>query len=110
MRGIVRDMRNMHVARATSQKSGTDMVESFGSPISFYGTLTQENGQQSADIYGVRLPYIKRVTSATADLMQGDGVWIDAATTGEPDYRVISVIPCARTTEYLVEKRGVFGA
>lgn len=99
----------MYFARCTAVRQGAEIVDSYAEPTAFYGHLAQENGQQAAAMYGVRLPYVKRITNATAELQQGDGVWIDAPVKAEPDYRVRAVYPYARTVEYVVEKRGVYG-
>lgn len=109
MRGPYRDIRHMHFAMCTAERQDTETVESYGEPVAFFGHLAQENGQQAAALYGIRLPYVKRITNATAILQQGDGVWIDAPMTDEPDYRVRAVMPYARSVEYVVEKRGVYG-
>ena len=109
MRGSVRDMKYMYFARCTAAMQGAEVVDTYAEPTGFYGNLAQENGQQAAALYGIRLPYVKRITNATAVLLQGDGVWIDAPMTEEPDYRVRAVLPYARTVEYVVEKRGVYG-
>lgn len=109
MRSPYRDTKHLHAARYSAETQGVEMVESYGEPFALYATIAPENGQQAAAMYGVRLPYIKRLTGCTAVLRQGDGVWIEAEPEDEPDYRVTAVLQYARSVEYLVEKRGVYG-
>ena len=109
MRGAYRDIKHMHFAHSIAEKQGYEIRETYGEPVAFFGNISQENGQQAAAIYGIRLPYVMRITNATAQLQQGDGVWLDAPIDDEPDYRVRAVNSYARTVEYVVEKRGVYG-
>lgn len=109
MRSVHRDTRHMFFTRAQEQKNGYEIVVTYGEPVAMYATVSPEQGGQAADLYGTRLSYIKRLTGCTATLKQGDGIWLDAAPDKEPDYRVISVQQYARSVEYLVEKRGVYG-
>lgn len=99
----------MYFTRAQESKNGYEIVVTYGEPTAMYATVSPEQGRQAADLYGTRLPYIKRLTGCTALLKQGDGVWLDADPQKEPDYRVVSVQQYARSTEYLIEKRGVYG-
>lgn len=99
----------MYFTRAEAQKSGYEIMTVYGDPVAMFATVSPEQNRQSTDLYGTRLPYIKRLTGCTAELKQGDGVWIDAAPDSPPDYKVISVEEYARAVEYLVEKRGAYG-
>lgn len=109
MRSVLRDTRHMYCTRAEQQNTGLEIITVYGAPVAMYATVAPEQSRQSADLYGTRLPYIKRLTGCTAELKQGDGVWIDAAPDSPPDYKVISVEEYARAVEYLVEKRGMYG-
>ena len=109
MRSVLRDTRHMFFARREEQKNGSEIVVTYGDPVAMYATIAPEQGRQSADLYGTRLAYVKRLTGCTALLQQGDGVWIETTPDAEPDYRVISVQEYSRSVEYLVEKRGVYG-
>lgn len=109
MRSVLRDTRHMHFTRREENKKGYEIVVTYGAPVAMYATIAPEQGRQSADMYGTRLAYIKRLTGCTAVLHQGDGVWIEAAPDKDPDYHVISVQEYSHAVEYLVEKRGVYG-
>lgn len=109
MRSVIRDTRHLFFTRAETQKNGYEITTVYGEPVGMFATVAPEQGRQSADMYGTRLPYIKRLTGCTAVLQQGDGVWLDAKPADPPDYKVIAVEGYARAVEYVVEKRGVYG-
>lgn len=99
----------MYCTRAERQNTGLEIITVYGAPVAMYATVAPEQSRQSADMYGTRLPYIMRLTNCTAVLRQDDGVWVDAAPDSPPDYKVISVESYARSTEYLIERRGAYG-
>ena len=104
----------LHLARRISAKTSEGSTyETFGTPSEFIGEQWPATGRAQAQMYGEKLPYIRNVkiegnySIVVSDeqetvqyvfengltVCENDGMYLDAPTNGEPDYRVLSVKP-----------------
>ena len=111
MRHAVRDRVKLHYAKMERQRLETngEWIEKYSASKAFCASMAPESGRVAAEAYGERLPYIKRLYGATAALAEGDGIWVDAAMTSQPDYKVVAVEKYPQETVALIGKRGAFG-
>jgi hypothetical protein len=94
-------------------KSGTtgdgEDIMGFGTPQEFMATVGVPAGEVAAAQYGQKLPSVRTLSTGTVRLKEGEGVWVDAPTTGDPDYKVIADRSTARQYRCDIGKRGAFG-
>lgn len=96
-------------ARTETKNARAEPIVTFGSPMAFSGVLSTPQDTAAAAAYGSRLPGILRITSSSAALAVGMGIWVDAATDAAPDYTVIAIARTPHTTSYTIERRGAYG-
>ena len=111
MRSPVADLKTLHYAQRIETKAVNDgeVTGSFGDPLEFKATVNAPRGEVTAAIYGAKLPYVRVLNTGSMRLAEGTGVWLEAATTGKPDYVVIADRSTARQNTCDIGKRGQFG-
>jgi hypothetical protein len=111
MRSPVSDLQVLHYAERV--KLGTtddnDDILGYGEPVEFMATVGAPVGEIVAAQYGPKLPYVRTLETGSVRLKEDTGVWVDAPTTGEPDYKVIADLSTARQYRCDIGKRGAFG-
>lgn len=111
MRHPLRDLRLLYycVMEDTKASSTGEVTLGYGVPTVCRAVLQPLSGHAAAAEYGERLPYVYALSGCDAPLAAGMGIWLDAPTTAEPDYRVLRVAVYPRECGYVIGKRGVFG-
>lgn len=105
------DLQVLHYADRTEagKTSSGEAVMGFGEPIEFMAVVRVPTGEIVAAQYGPKLPYVRTLSTGSVRLKEGCGVWVDAPTTGKPDYTVISDRSTPRQYCCDIGKRGAFG-
>lgn len=111
MRGPVSDMQALHYAAPVKESTTAENedVYGYGTPVEFTAIVSSPTGMVVSAQYGPKLPYVRALSSCSVRLHEDWGVWIDAPTTGKPDYKVIADRSTPRENTCDVGKRGAFG-
>lgn len=111
LRGPVSDLQVLH--HANPIKTGTtddgEDIMGHGPPEEFMAAVGVPTGEVAATLYGQKLPSVRTLSIGSLRLKEGAGVWVDAPTTGGPDYKVIADRSTPRQYRCDIGKRGAFG-
>jgi hypothetical protein len=111
LRGPVSDLQVLHYANPV--KTGTtddgEDIMGYGAPEEFMATVGVPAGETAAAQYGQKLPSVRTLSTGNLRLKEGAGIWVDAPTTREPDYKVIADRSTPRQYRCDIGKRGAFG-
>jgi hypothetical protein len=111
LRSPVNDLSILHYAEPVVLETTTDKetIMGFGEPVEFLAMVSAPSGMVVAAQYGPKLPYVRVLSTGSMRLKEGWGVWIDAPTTGKPDYKVIADRSTPRQYTCDIGKRAAFG-
>ena len=111
LRGPVSDLQVLHHAPYIKKGTASDGedIMGYGDPVEFMASVGVPTGEVAAAQYGQKLPSVRTLSTGNVRLKEGEGVWLDAPTTGDPDYKVIADLSTLRQYRCDIGKRGAFG-
>jgi hypothetical protein len=107
----VSDLQVLHHAEPVitgKRDDGEDIIVP-GTPQEFMATVGIPSGETAAAQYGQKLPSVRTLSTGNVRLTVGEDVWLDAPTSGDPDYKVIADRSTPRQYRCDIGKRGAFG-